>query len=50
MEIKRNYSRTVKQQERFLCEYLRIYHRILAWKAYRDGHAFYGRQRAVTRG
>ena len=36
-----NYSRYVKQQERFLSEYIRTYHRILAGKACKDGQAFY---------
>ena len=36
-----NYSRYVKQQERFLGEYIRIYHSNLAGKVYKDGHAAY---------
>ena len=43
-----NYSRYVKQQERFLGEYIRVYHRILAGKAYRDGHAVYNESRELT--
>lgn len=36
-----SYSRYVKQQERILAEYIRVYHRYLAGKAYNDGHAVY---------
>lgn len=43
-----SYSRYVKQQERVLAEYIRVYHRIRAGKAYNDGHAVYPEGRALS--
>ena len=43
-----NYSRFVRQQERFIGEYLRIYHRNLAGKVHTGGNAHYAAGRELT--
>lgn len=43
-----NYSRFVRQQERFIGEYLRIYHRNFAGKVHTGGNAHYAADRELT--